>query len=78
MFELKSTYNYNTDIDDYLGKPTKKPKLKPRAFCSSHSCADNQHQKLGKEKFVHLSAIDCPDCKSALYWTCDPHDFSYL
>lgn len=58
-------------------------RFKPRplgvivAFCTSDNCAkksrrnDNVYTKYGTIKNVPRSAIDCPDCKSALYWQRD-------
>jgi len=78
IFESKPTYNQTTRPEDYTNKPYPKEKLRPRAFCSSHTCSPNQYAKLGVEKYVSLAVVDCKECGSALYWTTDPHDHSYL
>lgn len=61
------------EVDSYqelTNSASKRTDYRPQAYCTSFTCCGDRYTKMGVKRDVPKSTIDCPICKSALFW-CD-------
>ena len=75
MHKLEPMLNEVADYKELIsGEVTIEP-LEPKAFCSSLNCMGaydySRYNKLGVQKYVKKTTVDCPDCGNSLFWVKD-------